>query len=116
MFVCLFIESHGLRQRFSNSLPFSGDSASWDFGKGAGFYVDATAPPWNQHYRMYSYVTDELPALIHAHFPQVDATRQARRSLHLQFCPKIHLARECAVFCRAFSATAWVDTALSCVR
>jgi S-formylglutathione hydrolase len=41
-----------------------GDDASWDFGIGAGFYVDATQEPWSQHYRMYSYVTRELPELI----------------------------------------------------
>ena len=47
----------------------AGDDASWDFGLGAGFYVDATAAPWAAHYRMYSYVTAELPALLAAHFP-----------------------------------------------
>src|SRR5262245_5708046 len=36
-----------------------GDDASWDFGLGAGFYVDATQSPWSPHYRMYSYVTRE---------------------------------------------------------
>lgn len=41
-----------------------GDDASWDFGLGAGFYVDATQAPWSQHYRMYSYVTRELPELV----------------------------------------------------
>lgn len=41
-----------------------GDDASWDFGLGAGFYVDATRSPWSQHYRMYSYITAELPVLI----------------------------------------------------
>jgi len=41
-----------------------GDDASWDFGLGAGFYVDATQAPWDAHYRMYSYVTSELPALV----------------------------------------------------
>jgi S-formylglutathione hydrolase len=46
-----------------------GDDASWDFGLAAGFYVDATAAPWSAHYRMYSYVTTELPALISEHFP-----------------------------------------------
>lgn len=45
------------------------EEGAWDFGKGAGFYVDATESPWNQNYRMYSYVVDELPALIHANFP-----------------------------------------------
>ena len=46
-----------------------GDDDSWDFGLGAGFYVDATEAPWSGHYRMYSYVTSELPALIGRHFP-----------------------------------------------
>lgn len=41
-----------------------GDEASWDFGLGAGFYVDSTQAPWSQHYRMYSYVTRELPELV----------------------------------------------------
>ena len=46
-----------------------GDSDSWDFGVGAGFYVDATQAPWSANYRMYSYVTQELPALIEGNFP-----------------------------------------------
>jgi S-formylglutathione hydrolase len=46
-----------------------GDDEDWDFGLGAGFYVDATLPPWSAHYRMYSYVTGELPEVIGAHFP-----------------------------------------------
>ena len=41
-----------------------GDDASWDFGLGAGFYVDAEEAPWRSHYRMYSYVTLELPAVV----------------------------------------------------
>ncbi len=40
-----------------------GESDSWDFGVGAGFYLDATAEPWARHYRMYSYIVDELRAL-----------------------------------------------------
>ena len=47
----------------------AGDDEGWDFGLGAGFYVDATEAPWSGHYRMYSYVTHELPALVEAHFP-----------------------------------------------
>ena len=46
-----------------------GDDASWDFGLGAGFYVDATQAPWSANYRMYSYVTRELPELVAAEFP-----------------------------------------------
>ncbi|MDN3680062.1 S-formylglutathione hydrolase [Vibrio tapetis subsp. quintayensis] len=42
---------------------------SYDLGLGAGFYVNATQKPWSDHYQMYSYVVDELPKLIEAHFP-----------------------------------------------
>ena len=41
----------------------------YDLGKGAGFYINATQAPWSTHYRMYNYVTAELPALIEAHLP-----------------------------------------------
>jgi S-formylglutathione hydrolase len=47
----------------------------WDFGQGAGFYVDATQAPWDTHFNMWSYVADELPALVAAEFP-VDLERQ----------------------------------------
>lgn len=49
---------------------------NWQFGSGAGFYVDATQEPFAKNYRMYSYVTEELPALIAANFP-ADMSRQA---------------------------------------
>ena len=52
-----------------------GDDENWDFGLGAGFYVDATEAPWSTNYRMYSYVTEELPALIGKHFA-ADTSRQ----------------------------------------
>jgi S-formylglutathione hydrolase len=45
------------------------DAESYDFGKGAGFYLDATRQPWSKNYKMYSYITGELPALIFKHFP-----------------------------------------------
>lgn len=48
-------------------IPGEGDD--WELGLGAGFYVDARAEPWSRAYRMYSYVTQELPALIAARFP-----------------------------------------------
>ena len=51
-----------------------GDRDSYDFGVGAGFYVDATVAPWSRHYRMYSYVSSELPELLDTHFP-VDPAR-----------------------------------------
>jgi S-formylglutathione hydrolase len=52
-----------------------GEDDTYDFGSGAGFYVDATEAPWSAHYRMYRYVTEELPALIMGNFPG-DALRQ----------------------------------------
>lgn len=45
------------------------DDPAYDLGQGAGFYLNATQAPWNRHYRMYDYVSRELPALIEAHFP-----------------------------------------------
>jgi len=54
-----------------------GDPANaYDFGIGAGFYVDATQEPFAHNYRMWSYVTEELPKLVTGHFP-VDAARQS---------------------------------------
>ena len=52
------------------------DDDAYDFGKGAGFYVDATEEPWAKNFRMRSYVEDELPALIAAEFPMADMARQ----------------------------------------
>lgn len=54
-------------------VPDDPDGA-WDFGLGAGFYVNATREPWARHYRMYDYIVAELPALINAEFP-VDGDR-----------------------------------------
>lgn len=51
------------------------DDEAYDFGKGAGFYLDATQEPWSTHYRMRSYIEDELPALIGERFP-ADMARQ----------------------------------------
>ncbi|WP_417457479.1 S-formylglutathione hydrolase [Kordiimonas sp.] len=45
------------------------DDDGYDFGKGAGFYVDATVAPWAKNFRMYSYITEELPALVADKFP-----------------------------------------------
>src|SRR3954447_16524915 len=51
-------------------------SGAYDFGLGAGFYVDATQPPFARNYRMWSYVTQELPEVIAAQFP-ADLKRQS---------------------------------------
>jgi len=49
-------------------LGYPGEADAYDFGLGAGFYVDATEAPWSEGYRMYSYVTNELPAYVERHF------------------------------------------------
>jgi len=49
------------------------DADGYDLGLGAGFYLDATEPPWSSHYRMYSYVVDELPEWVEANFPATGA-------------------------------------------
>lgn len=46
-----------------------GEHDSYDFGSGAGFYVNATQPPWSRHYRMYDYVVEELPTLVEGALP-----------------------------------------------
>lgn len=51
-----------------------GEDDSWDFGTGAGFYVDATKEGWNKNYKMYSYVTEELPELVFKEYP-IDSSR-----------------------------------------
>ncbi|MEM8720547.1 MAG: S-formylglutathione hydrolase [Cyanobacteria bacterium P01_G01_bin.39] len=53
-----------------------GENDTWDLGSGAGFYVDATAQPWQKHYQMYSYITQELPAVIRENF-SVRADKQS---------------------------------------
>ncbi len=72
---------HGLMLVACDTSPrhvnLPGDSDDWDFGIGAGFYLDATQAPWSQHFRMGSYVNDELPALIGKHFP----ARRDRRGI-----------------------------------
>lgn len=55
-------------------VPDDPDGA-WDFGLGAGFYVDATQAPWSRHYRMWSYLERELPAVLAGAFP-LDLSRQ----------------------------------------
>ena len=56
-----------------NGVPDDANGA-YDLGLGAGFYVNATQQPWAEHYQMYDYIVEELPALLAAHFP-VDPMR-----------------------------------------
>jgi len=68
-----FAAQHGLMLVAPDTSPrntgIAGEADSWDFGTGAGFYVDATEAPWSAHFRMYSYVVHELRELILAQFP-----------------------------------------------
>ena len=67
---------HGLMLVSPDTSPrhtgIDGADAAWDFGTAAGFYLDATEAPWNRHWRMASYVTRELRALVLQHFPARD--------------------------------------------
>ena len=49
-----------------------GEHESYDFGSGAGFYLNATQEPWSQYYRMYDYIVNELPVLVKANCPVSD--------------------------------------------
>jgi len=55
---------------------FDGATGDWEFGEGAGFYLDATEAPWSSRFNMHSYVAEELPALLAEHFP-LDISRSA---------------------------------------
>lgn len=52
-------------------------TGDWEFGEGAGFYLDATTPAFAKRFRMYSYVTKELPGVIGANFASADMSRQS---------------------------------------
>jgi len=67
-----FAARHGLALVFPDTSPRGegvADDAAYDLGQGAGFYVDATEAPWAPHFSMYSYVANELRALVCAEFP-----------------------------------------------
>lgn len=59
----------------TGGLKIQGEDDSYDFGSGAGFYVDATKAPWKEGYNMYSYITSELPKTVFENFEQVDEGR-----------------------------------------
>lgn len=68
-----FAALHGIAIVFPDTSPrgdgVADEAERYDLGQGAGFYVNATRDPWKPHYRMYDYVTDELPALVEAELP-----------------------------------------------
>ena len=59
----------------TGGLNIAGEDDAYDFGSGAGFYVDATKEPWSKGYKMYSYILSELPDTVFKNFEQVDAGR-----------------------------------------
>ncbi|MFP3796865.1 MULTISPECIES: S-formylglutathione hydrolase [Paraburkholderia] len=73
-----FAAQHGIALIAPDTSPrganVPGEADAWDFGVGAGFYVDATREPWSTHWRMYSYVRDELRAAVTEHLP-IDGER-----------------------------------------
>lgn len=71
-------------------MDIEGASASWDFGFGAGFYVNATEAKWAKHFRMYDYVTKELPSLVNGNLP-VDPSRVSIFGHSMGVC----IARHC---------------------
>ncbi|KAI5309251.1 hypothetical protein KEM55_003682, partial [Ascosphaera atra] len=56
-------------------LNIPGEDDAYDFGSGAGFYVDATKPPFDKGYKMYTYITEELPKVLFSSFQQLDSER-----------------------------------------
>ncbi len=74
-----YAAKHGIMLVAPDTSPrgagIDGEDDSYDFGTGAGFYVDATREPWSRNYRMYSYIVDELPDAVFSRFP-ADRRRQ----------------------------------------
>lgn len=74
-----YAAKHGLALVACDTSPrglnYPGEAADWDFGLGAGFYLDAIQAPWSQGYRMGSYVNEELPEMIETHFPVITERR-----------------------------------------
>lgn len=70
---------HGIAVVYPDTSPrglnIEGEDESYDFGSGAGFYVDATKEPWNKGYNMYSYIKEELPQALFKQFEQLDGER-----------------------------------------
>ena len=70
-----YAAEHGIAIVFPDTSPRGEEVADeperYDLGQGAGFYVNSTQPPWNKHYQMFDYVTEELPGLLEADLPLI---------------------------------------------
>jgi S-formylglutathione hydrolase len=94
-------------------LDLPGEHDAYDFGSGAGFYVDATARPWAEHYRMATYVTSELQALVAANFP-IDTGRQGISGHSMGGHGALTLALKHPELYRSVSAFAPISSPLRC--
>ncbi|KAF4626988.1 hypothetical protein G7Y89_g11162 [Cudoniella acicularis] len=65
----------GFFQHGARGLKIEGQDDAYDFGTGAGFYINATQAPWSSNYKMESYITNELPSALFSSFPELDSSR-----------------------------------------
>ncbi len=74
-----YAAEYGLAIIFPDTSPRGDDvpdsKERYDLGKGAGFYINATQTPWNEYYKMYDYITQELPIIIEDNFPQLNSKK-----------------------------------------
>ena len=94
-------------------ITLPGDRDTWDFGVGAGFYVDATCEPWSQHYRMRQYIAQELRSLVEAEFP-VDGARTAMSGHSMGGHGALTMALSMPGWIRSVSAFAPIAAPMRC--
>ena len=94
-------------------ITLPGDRDTWDFGVGAGFYVDATCEPWSQHYRMRQYISEELRGLVEAEFP-VDGVRTAMSGHSMGGHGALTMALSMPGWIRSVSAFAPIAAPMRC--
>ena len=94
-------------------ITLPGDRDTWDFGVGAGFYVDATCEPWSQHYRMRRYISEELRSLVVAEFP-VDGARTAMSGHSMGGHGALTMALSMPGWIRSVSAFAPIAAPMRC--
>jgi S-formylglutathione hydrolase len=70
-----------------------GEDDTYDFGTGAGFFVDATQEPWNKNYRMFSYVTIELPEIVSSNFAALEESQSIMGHRYIIYVFTFSIAR-----------------------
>ena len=94
-------------------LDLPNEHDAYDFGSGAGFYLDATVEPWARHYNMTTYITEELQDLVAAHFP-VDTSRQGISGHSMGGHGALTLALKRPELYRSVSAFAPISSPMRC--